>query len=114
TMLFSRIVARRIRRNDGTNENWLIAEKPRNSEIDSTAIGIDAETVIPTFNTRYIEDAEKIIPRIVPIRTPENVNSGRFVSLAGTNGLKVASGDSERATDTGRAGFGGSAMNRLI
>ncbi len=29
----------------------------RNNEIDSTAIGIDAETVIPTLSTRYIDDA---------------------------------------------------------
>ena len=87
-MLFSRIVARRIRRKLGTKDIWLSDEKPRNNEIDSTAIGIDAETVIPTFSTRYIDDAEKMIPRIVPISTDEIVNSGTLVLLAGTNGVK--------------------------
>ena len=38
TMLFSRIVARRMPNT---------CEKTRNSVIDSTAIGIDAETVMP-------------------------------------------------------------------
>src|SRR5207249_1535344 len=89
TMLFSRIVARRSRRTSGINGDRLTAENARNSEIDSTAIGIDAETVIPTFSTRYIDDAEKMMPRIVPISTDENVNSGSFVSPGGTNGLKL-------------------------
>ncbi len=43
TMLFSKIVA-------GRKPNS--REKSRNSVIDSTATGIDAETVMPTFSTR--------------------------------------------------------------
>ena len=43
TMLFSRIVARRM-------PNTLV--KTRKSVIDSTATGIEAETVMPTFSTR--------------------------------------------------------------
>src|SRR5205823_598296 len=67
TMLFSRIVARRSR---------VTAENARNKEIESTAIGIDAETVIPTFRTRYIDDAEKMIPRMDPTTTADQVSSG--------------------------------------
>src|SRR6185369_14770953 len=77
TMLFSRIVARRIR---------VMAEKARNSEIERTAMGIDAETVIPTFSTRYIDDAEKMMPRIVPVSTAGQVNSGMFTCVGETNG----------------------------
>ena len=43
TMLFSRIVARR-------KPNTRV--KRRNSVIERTATGIDAETVMPTFSTR--------------------------------------------------------------
>ena len=43
TMLFSRIVARR---------KTGIREIARNNVIDSTATGIDADTVIPTLSTR--------------------------------------------------------------
>ena len=43
TMLFSRMVARRT-----PNQ----CENARNKVIDSTAIGTDAETVMPTFNNR--------------------------------------------------------------
>ena len=43
TMLFSKMVARRTPNT---------REKTRNSVIDSTATGIEAETVIPTFNAR--------------------------------------------------------------
>ena len=43
TMLFSRIVALRVPK---------IREKARKSVIDSTATGIDAETVIPTRSTK--------------------------------------------------------------
>ena len=43
TMLFSRMVARR-KPND--------REKTRNSVIDSTAIGTEADTVIPTLSKR--------------------------------------------------------------
>src|SRR5437667_102789 len=74
-------------------------KKPRNNEIDSTAIGIDAETVMPTFSTRYIDEAEKMMPRIVPTRTEENVNSLTFVVLGGTNGLKPGGGAGIAAAD---------------
>ena len=43
TMLFSRIVARR-------KPNTL--EKTRNSVIDNTAIGTDADTVMPTLSNK--------------------------------------------------------------
>ncbi len=43
TMLFSRIVA-------GRTLN--ARARPRNSVIESTATGIEAETVMPTFSTR--------------------------------------------------------------
>ena len=54
TMLFSRIVARRMPN---------MRENRRNSVIDSTATGIEAETVMPTFSTRYSDDAPKTIPK---------------------------------------------------
>src|SRR5579871_3889179 len=76
TMLFSRIVALR------TPVIW---ENNRNSVIDNTATGIDADTVNPTFNTRYSDDAPKIIPNIAPITTAGQVNSGTSTS-SGTNG----------------------------
>ena len=57
TMLFSRIVARRVPK---------AFEKARNSVIDSTATGIDAETVMPTLSTRYSDDAPKMMPRTAP------------------------------------------------
>ena len=59
-MLFSRIVALR------SPKAMLIA---RNSVIDSTATGIDAETVRPTRSTRYKDDAPKTIPSSVPAST---------------------------------------------
>ncbi len=47
TMLFSRMVAGRMKwRTTGS------LEKTRNSVIDSTATGIDADTVMPTLSTR--------------------------------------------------------------
>ncbi len=67
TMLFSRIVARR-------KPN--IREKRRKSVIESTATGIDAETVMPTFSTRYSEEAPKMIPSTAPTTTAGKVNSG--------------------------------------
>ena len=48
TMLFSRMVAGRFPSS---------FEKNRNRVIDITATGIDAETVIPTFSTRYSDEA---------------------------------------------------------
>src|SRR5436305_938488 len=81
-MLFSRMVARRI------NGSF---EKTRNSVIDRTATGMDADTVRPTFNTKYIEDAPKRIPSNAPTTSEGHVNSG-IVTLSGTNGLCSGSG----------------------
>ena len=54
---------------------------------------------MPTFSTRYIDEAEKMMPRIVPISTLEIVNSGTVALLAGTNGLNATSCDSSRVFD---------------
>src|SRR6478672_10671399 len=89
TILFSRIVARRMR---------VTAEKARKSEIERTAMGIEAETVMPTFSTRYIDEAEKMMPRIVPMTTADQVNSGTLVAFGEIKGwcsvvaLSVAAG----------------------
>ncbi len=69
-MLFSRIVA--LRPNSG--------EKTRKSVIERTAIGIDAETVMPTFSTRYSDDMPKTMPRTAPTSTADHVNSAMTVS----------------------------------
>ncbi len=76
TMLFSRIVARRMPN---------AREKARNSVIDNTATGIDADTVIPTLSTRYRDEAPKMMPSTAPSSTADQVNSGRLAS-SGTNG----------------------------
>ncbi len=47
----------------------------RKIAIESTAIGIDAETVRPTFTARYTDDAAKTIPRNEPRSNARNVNS---------------------------------------
>ena len=44
--------------------------------IDSTATGIEAETVMPTFSTRYSDEAPKTIPSTAPTSTADQVNSG--------------------------------------
>ena len=67
TTLFSRMV---VRRTPNVLENW------RNSVIDSTATGIDADTVRPTFSTRYSDDAPNTMPRSVPISSGAQVSSG--------------------------------------
>ena len=59
--------------------------------IDSTAIGTDADTVMPTLSTRYSDDAPKTMPRTAPTRTAGQVNSG-IVSSGGTYGLWPTSG----------------------
>ena len=71
TMLFSRIVARRVPST---------VESARNSVIDSTATGIDAETVIPTLSTRYSDEAPKMMPRIAPAqhRRPRQLRRRRL------------------------------------
>src|SRR4029078_9725448 len=77
TMLFSRIVARRMR---------VMAEKARKREIERPAMGIEAETVMPTFSTKYIDEAEKMMPRMVPVRTAGQVNSGTLVAFGEMKG----------------------------
>ena len=62
-----------------------IREKARNSVIDSTATGIEAETVMPTFSTRYNDEAPKTIPNSAPSVTAGQVNSG-IETLSGTCG----------------------------
>ena len=47
--------------------------------IDSTATGIEAETVMPTFSTRYSDDAPKTMPSTAPTMTADQVNSGMDV-----------------------------------
>ena len=41
----------------------------RNSVIDSTAIGTDADTVMPTFSSRYSDDAPNTMPSSAPTST---------------------------------------------
>jgi hypothetical protein len=67
TMLFSRMV-----------------EPPSflSSEIDSTAIGIDADTVSPALSARYTVEAPNRIPKKAPITTALAVNSGTTASSA--------------------------------
>src|SRR5262249_32952001 len=77
TMLFSRIVAWRILNH---------FEKARNNVIDSTAIGTDADTVMPTLSNRYSEEAPKMMPSKVPTTSGPQVNSGTTTS-SGTYGL---------------------------
>src|SRR4051812_16780007 len=47
----------------------------RNSATVSTAIGIDVDTVSPTFNPRYAFAAPKITPKKIPATTARVVNS---------------------------------------
>jgi hypothetical protein len=73
TMLCSRMVASRAPSLD----------KIRNSVIEITATGIEAETVSPTFRTRYSDEAPKMIPKSVPTISGSGVSSRMFVTLAG-------------------------------
>src|SRR5205814_1424068 len=56
-MLFSRMVARRVRKT---------RVKPRKTVIESTATGMEALTVKPTFSTRYMLEARPD-PRMVEV-----------------------------------------------
>jgi hypothetical protein len=47
-----------------------------NSVMDSTATGMEALTVIPTFRARYSEEAPKTIPSKAPTSRGTMVNSG--------------------------------------
>ena len=80
-MLFSRMVARRVRKT---------REKPRKMVIESTATGMRALTVRPTLSTRYMLEAPKRIPSSAPTIRGPGVNSGMSTS-AGTNGWWAAS-----------------------
>ena len=51
--------------------------------IDSTAMGIEADTVMPTFSTRYSDEAPKTIPSTAPTSTAGQVNSF-ITALSGT------------------------------
>ena len=68
TILFSRIVER---------------PNARRMLMDSTAMGIDAETVNPARNPTYTETAPNSSPKIPPSTTARNVNSLMFCD-AGT------------------------------
>ncbi len=59
----------------------------RNSVIDKTATGIDADTVRPTLSPRYTDEAAKMMPRIEPMISARTVSSVTFASEA-MNGLK--------------------------
>ena len=56
--------------------------------IESTAIGMDAETVSPTLSARYTLDAAKITPSTAP-RTSARTVSSAGDRDAGTYGSKV-------------------------
>ena len=82
-MLFSRMVARRVRKT---------RVKPRKMVIESTATGMEALTVKPTFSTRYMLEAPKRMPSSVPTISGTGVSSGMSCS-AGMNGLCATSSD---------------------
>lgn len=103
-MLFCRIVASRERKN---------FDAIRKIVMESTATGMDALTVNPTFSTRYSDDAPKIIPRIVPVIRCGHVSSGKLAE-AGMNDLKfAASGLVGRAPTMSGNSCGGFALSIL-
>src|SRR5215831_13933605 len=55
-------------------------DQRRKSVSEITATGMDALTVIPTFKTRYKEEAPNNIPSNVPIIRARGVNSGKLLS----------------------------------
>ena len=67
TMLFSRM---------------LTLPNARKMLMDSTEMGIEAETVSPARNPTYTVTAPKNSPASTPSRTARSVNSGRIVSEA--------------------------------
>ena len=75
-MLFSRMVARRVRKT---------RLKPRKMVIERTATGMEAETVRPTLSTRYMLEAPKRMPSSAPTMSGTGVSSGMSFS-AGMNG----------------------------
>src|SRR5207253_8031483 len=56
------------------------------SEMESTAMGIEAETVRPAFSARYTVEAPKMSPKTAPVMTALGVNSATF-AWSGTYGL---------------------------
>ena len=75
TMLFSRIVARPEAEH---------LEKARNSVIDRTATGIEAETVMPDLEHQIERrGAEDNAQQVTPSSTADQVNSGSL-ALSGT------------------------------
>src|SRR5690625_5287698 len=74
TILFSRMF-----------DSW----KSRNTAIEMTAAGMDAETVMPTFSPRYAFAPARISARTNPSTTALNVISGREV-VAGMYGAGAA------------------------
>src|SRR5262245_61111707 len=76
-MLFSRMVERPSVRKNAT---------------ESTAIGIEADTVRPILSARYTLEAAKTMPRIAPSTTARGVSSAGDW-LGGTNGSKAGGAD---------------------
>ncbi len=66
-MLFSRMVARRVRK---------MRVNARKMVMESTATGMEALTVRPTFSTRYMLEAPKRIPSRAPTIKGTGVSSG--------------------------------------
>src|SRR3954469_6901917 len=66
-MLFSRIVARLVRKT---------LLKPRKMVMESTATGMEALTVRPTLSTRYMLEAPKRMPSSAPTISGTGVSSG--------------------------------------
>ncbi len=58
-------------------------EKARNTVIEMTAMGTEAETVSPTRRARYTDEAPKITPRSAPMTSARRLSSGSL-SPAGT------------------------------
>ena len=80
TMLFSRIVERPSVRKNAT---------------ESTAIGIEAETVRPILSARYTLEAAKTSPSSAPRISARTVSSAGDW-LGGTNGSKAGGSDGAR------------------
>ena len=81
--------------------------------MDSTAIGMEAETVRPTLTARYTDEAAKTMPSTEPSTSPRTVSSGRD-SAAGTYGswvraeVRLGDGDAvlgDRRLAVGHGGF---------
>jgi len=71
-------------------------ERPRmrNRAMESTATGMEAETVRPTFTERYTELAANSTPSTLPRTSPRTVSS-RGVGASGRSGATVARAGAE-------------------